>query len=61
MRRLTFATVLLGSLAVLAGVLGMNFDVAFFESGAKGFWTAIAGMTVISIVALGVARMRDWL
>lgn len=34
MRRLTFATVLLGTLAVLAGVLGMNFDVAFFESGA---------------------------
>jgi len=61
MRRLTFATVLIGSLAVLAGILGMNFDVAFFESGAKGFWSAIAGMALIAVVALAVARARDWL
>lgn len=61
MRRLTFATVLIGTLAVLAGVLGMNFDVPFFATGASGFWSAIAGMVALTVVALVVARARDWL
>lgn len=61
MRALTFATVLLGSLAVIAGLLGMNFQVPFFESGARGFWAAIAGMGVIAVVAVGVARWRRWI
>ncbi len=61
MRRLTFATVLLGTLAVLAGVLGMNFDAAFFGSGGEGFWRAVAGMVLLALIALGVARARDWI
>ncbi len=32
MRTLTFLTVLIGALAVTAGVLGMNFQVEFFSS-----------------------------
>jgi len=34
---------------------------AFFDSGATGFWSAIAGLVVIAIVSLTVARARDWL
>lgn len=61
MRALTFYTVLLGTLAVLAGVLGMNFDVAIFDTGARGFAIAIASMVVIVVVAVVVARWRHWL
>jgi Mg2+ and Co2+ transporter CorA len=60
MRVLTFVTVLLGSLAVAAGVLGMNFDAPFFQSGAQGFWTAIAGMAIVVVAALALARWRRW-
>ena len=61
MRMLTFATVLLGTLAVFAGMLGMNFQVAFFEAGARGFWTAVAAMMGFAVVALLVARWRSWI
>lgn len=61
MRALTFVTVLLGSLAVIAGVLGMNFQVPFFASGARGFWVAIAGMGAIAVAAVVVARLRRWI
>ncbi|HWS77895.1 MAG TPA: CorA family divalent cation transporter [Thermomonas sp.] len=61
MRMLTFATVLLGTLAVFAGVLGMNFQVAFFETGARGFWIAVAGMSAFAAMALVIARWRRWI
>lgn len=60
MRALTFATVLLGSLAMVAGALGMNFKVGFFDSGDRGFWTAIAAMASIVLVAVGIGRWRRW-
>lgn len=61
MRALTFFTVLIGTLAVVAGILGMNFDVPFFKTAAKGFWTAIAVMGAIVVTALLLARRRHWL
>lgn len=60
MRALTFFTVLLGSLAVVAGVLGMNFKAQLFDSGATGFWTVVAAMGVAVLAALWVARHRGW-
>ena len=60
MRVLTFFTVLLGSLAVLAGVLGMNFTVDFFHSGAEGFWITIASMAGLVVSATLFARWRRW-
>jgi len=59
-RVLTFVTVLLGSLAVVAGALGMNFRTPFFDTGARGFWIAIGGMAGIAVVAISVARWRRW-
>lgn len=61
MRALTFATVLLGTLAVFAGLLGMNFQAPFFESGARGFWLAVAGMGAFAVAGLVLARWRRWI
>jgi Mg2+ and Co2+ transporter CorA len=61
MRVLTFYTVLLGTLAVIAGLLGMNFAAPFFESGARGFWSALAGMGAIVVIAILLGRRRRWL
>jgi magnesium transporter len=61
MRVLTFVTVLLGSLAVIAGVLGMNFKAHVFDLGEAGFWTTIASMAGIILLASGIARWRRWL
>lgn len=61
MRVLTFVTVLLGTLAVVAGALGMNFKAPLFESGAAGFRGSLAAMGVFAIVALVVARLKRWM
>lgn len=61
MRALTFVTVLLGSLAVMAGVLGMNFQVPLFDTGMRGFWISIGAMVAIAVLATVVARWRRWI
>jgi Mg2+ and Co2+ transporter CorA len=61
MRVLTFVTVLLGTLAVAAGVLGMNFNAPLFASGARGFWTTLAVMGVFAIGAMLLARLKKWM
>lgn len=60
MRLLTFVTVLLGSLAVIAGMLGMNFRAGIFDTGSEGFWTAAGLMALLVLVALLIARWRGW-
>lgn len=59
-QRLTFFTVLLGSLAVIAGVLGMNYKVDFFESSI-GFWVTIAGMALIAVALTLFAHRKHWI
>lgn len=61
MRVLTFVTVLLGSLAVVASVLGMNFHTSLFRTGERGFAITIAAMALVVIGALVAARWRRWL
>lgn len=60
-RTLTFVTVLLGTLSVVAGTLGMNFAAPFFETGGPGFWTAVGVMALLAAVAVAVARWRRWI
>lgn len=60
MRTLTFLTVLIGTLAVAAGIFGMNFEAAFFESDA-GFWIALGGMALAGAAVMLVARWRRWM
>ena len=51
---LTVVTVILGTLAVIAGILGMNFKAGIFAAS-NGFWWAVGGMTVFSAFATLVA------
>jgi Mg2+ and Co2+ transporter CorA len=59
MKVLTFATVVLGLLAVTGGILGMNFRAPFFESE-SGFWYAVGGLVALAATALLVGRWRRW-
>jgi magnesium transporter len=60
MRILTIVSVILLPAVVIAGVMGMNFRVAFFEDPAL-FWIVLAVMAVIAVVVLLVARRRQWI
>lgn len=60
-RGLTFVTVLIGGLAVIAGVLGMNFEAPIFKTGMTGLLVAIGAMLVLSVAGVVVARWRDWI
>ncbi|MFA6987177.1 MAG: CorA family divalent cation transporter, partial [Arenimonas sp.] len=61
MRALTFVTVLMGSLALIAGVMGMNFELGFFRSGLSGFLIVTGSMVVFSAAAIWLARKRSWI
>ena len=57
---LTLATVVLLPAALLAGIMGMNFKVGFFNQ-AWLFWAVIAAMFGIAVLVLSVARSRRWI
>ena len=61
MRALTFVTVLLGSLALFAGVMGMNFELAFFQSGKSGFLIVTGAMVAVTVLAVLLAWWRKWI
>jgi Mg2+ and Co2+ transporter CorA len=61
MRTLTFATVVIGMLALIAGILGMNFETPFFKSGMPGFITAAGAMLLLTVAAILIGRKRGWL
>jgi magnesium transporter len=60
MRVLTLASVVLLPAVVLAGVMGMNFEVGLFDEP-NLFWAVVGAMFVMAIGTLGFARWRDWL
>jgi len=45
---------------VLAGVMGMNFKLAFFDEPTN-FFVVIAAMTLFAVAILAVARWRRWI
>jgi Mg2+ and Co2+ transporter CorA len=59
MRVLTFVTVLLGTLAVIAGAMGMNFKAPLFDDPGN-FLVVVAAMGVLAAAILGFARWRHW-
>jgi Mg2+ and Co2+ transporter CorA len=61
MRALTFVTVTMGLLALVAGLLGMNFALPLFNSGTRGFLLVVASMVAFSGVATYVARRFGWI
>jgi len=61
MKLLTFVTVVLGLLAVIAGVLGMNFNASFFESRTLGFFVAVGTMLALGAIAVVIGRRHRWI
>jgi len=53
--------VLMGLLALVAGLLGMNFALPLFDSGTRGFEMVVGAMIGFSLLALGLAYARKWL
>lgn len=61
MRVLTILAALMGGLAVIAGVLGMNFEAPFFKTGLTGFVIAVSLMIGLALAGLALAWWRKWL
>ena len=60
MKLLTLVTVILLPASVLAGVMGMNFKVGFFDL-VWVFWAVIAAMLGIAVLVLSMARSQRWI
>jgi Mg2+ and Co2+ transporter CorA len=45
---------------VLAGVMGMNFKLEFFEDPSR-FWIVVGAMLGLAALILGFARLRRWI
>jgi len=60
MKVLTLASVILLPGALLAGVMGMNFEVGIFQY-AWMFWVVIAAIVLVAPLMIGIAKLRDWL
>jgi Mg2+ and Co2+ transporter CorA len=58
---LTFLTAIVGFCAAIAGLMGMNFKLAFFETGMEGFAMVTGGLLVIAICSVAYARHRNWI
>jgi magnesium transporter len=59
MRTLTLLSAVLLPAVVLAGVMGMNFKLGFFED-TTNFWLVIVTMVSLALGILAVARSRGW-
>lgn len=60
MKRLTIVNAVLLPSVVLAGAMGMNFRLGFFEDPSN-FWLVVAAMAVLAVGTLVLARLRGWL
>jgi magnesium transporter len=60
MKILTLLSAVLLPAVVLAGVMGMNFAMPFFED-TTNFYIVVAAMVGFAVLLLGFARWRDWL
>lgn len=60
MKVLTLASVILLPGSLIAGVMGMNFKVGFFDKPAL-FWVVVAAIAAIAPVAIGLAKRWDWI
>ena len=60
MRTLTLLSAVLLPAVVLAGIMGMNFKLGFFDE-AMNFWLVLGGMAVLAVSILTVAHWRKWL
>ena len=59
-QRLTFLTLITGSVAVIAGILGMNFKADIFELE-YGFWITVTGLFLFALGLAAFARVKRWI
>lgn len=60
-KALTLLTAIIGFCGLVAGLLGMNFELPFFKSGTTGFFEVISVLAFLSLLTLVLARWRKWL
>ena len=60
MKVLTLLSAVLLPAIVLAGVMGMNFKLPFFDE-ANNFWAVVAAMVILAIGIVIAARWRRWI
>jgi Mg2+ and Co2+ transporter CorA len=60
MKTLTILNAILLPAAVVAGVMGMNFALGFFDNP-WNFWIVIGLMLVMAAAILGISRWRRWI
>ena len=60
MKVLTLLSAVLLPAVVLAGVMGMNFKLPFFDE-ANNFWFVVAAMVVFALAIVVAARWRRWI
>ena len=60
-KALTFITAIIGVCAAVAGLFGMNFTASVFEARDAGFYGVTFGLVGFALLALIVAKWRDWL
>lgn len=58
---LTFLTAIVGFCAAIAGLMGMNFKLAFFDTGLTGFALVTGGLVTVALISVAYARYRDWI
>jgi Mg2+ and Co2+ transporter CorA len=58
---LTFITAIIGFCAAVAGLLGMNFQLAIFRSGTSGFLAVTGSLVLVALASLIYARHRRWI
>ncbi|HQU82336.1 MAG TPA: magnesium transporter CorA family protein [Pyrinomonadaceae bacterium] len=60
-QQLTFITLLFGGMGVVAGILGMNYEVDYIFKSPYGFWITLGGMILISFGLTILARYKRWI
>ncbi len=60
MKSLTLLSAVLLPAVVVAGVMGMNFQMGFFDA-TENFWIVIGVMLVLGAGALVIAKLRKWI
>jgi magnesium transporter len=60
MKRLTLLSAVLLPAVVLAGIMGMNYQMPFFDE-TNNFWFVVGAMVVFGFGLLAVSRWRGWL
>jgi magnesium transporter len=60
MKALTILSAILLPAVVLAGVMGMNFKIGFFDDP-ENFWLAVGAMLALATMVLAASRWRGWI